>query len=129
MVSKKKILVVDDEKAITNLMDQVFTRAGYEVSTAESSEKALELLENQVIHVMFLDLNMPGMNGIELCRRIKKKLPIAMVFAITGFVSLFELAECREAGFDDYFKKPMDMKSLVKTVEDAFLKIERWKKN
>jgi DNA-binding response OmpR family regulator len=77
---------------------------------------------------MFLDLNLPGMNGMDLCRRIKKDKPMAIVFAVTGYASLFELVDCREAGFDDYFKKPVDMKSLVKAANDAFERIDRWKK-
>ena len=122
-----KILVVDDDEAIINLLEQAFSRAGYDVKSAQSSENALELLQNEKIHVMFLDLNMPGMNGIELCRKIRKDMPMANIFAVTGYASLFELADCREAGFDDYFKKPVNIKILVDTARNAFEKISRWK--
>lgn len=127
-MSERKILIVDDEKAIINLFKQAFTRAGFVVVSAESAEEALKVLETDDIFVMFLDLNLPGMNGIELCRRIKKDKPMAVIFAVTGFASLFELVDCREAGFEDYFKKPADIKVLVKVANDAFEKIERWKK-
>jgi len=127
-MSEKKILVVDDEKAILNLLKQAFLRAGFVVVPAESAEEALKVLEQEELYVMFLDLNLPGMNGIELCRRIKKDKPMAIVFAVTGYASLFELADCREAGFEDYFKKPADIKTLVKVANDAFEKIERWKR-
>jgi CheY-like chemotaxis protein len=123
----KKILVVDDEKEIRTLLKQAFTNAGYDVRTASSAESALELLEEEKIHVMFLDLNLPGMNGIELCGKIKKMLPMAIIHAITGYASMFELADCRDAGFDDYFTKPMSLKALKKVAEDAFIKIDRWK--
>ncbi len=127
-MSEKKILVVDDEKAIVNLLKQAFARAGFEVVTAGSAEEALKVLETEDIYVMFLDLNLPQMNGIELCRRIKKDKPMSVIFAVTGYASLFELVDCREAGFEDYFKKPADIKTLVKVANDAFEKIERWKK-
>ena len=127
-MSERKILIVDDEKAIINLFKQAFTRAGFVVASAQSAEEALNVLETDDIFVMFLDLNLPGMNGIELCRRIKKDKPMAVIFAVTGFASLFELVDCREAGFEDYFKKPADIKVLVKVANDAFEKIERWKK-
>ena len=127
-MSEKKILVVDDEKAILNLLKQAFSRAGFVVVPAESAEEALNVLEQEEIYVMFLDLNLPGMNGIELCRRIKKDKPMAIVFAVTGYASLFELVDCKEAGFEDYFKKPADIKTLVKVANDAFEKIERWKR-
>lgn len=127
-MSERKILIVDDEKAVISLLKQAFTRAGFAVVPAESAEGALALLEQEEIFVMFLDLNLPGMNGIDLCRRVKKDNPLSIVFAVTGYASLFELVNCREAGFDDYFKKPVDMKTLVKTAGDAFERIERWRK-
>lgn len=127
-MSDKKILVVDDEKAIISLLKQAFSRAGFEVQPAESAEEALKVLEQEDITVMFLDLNLPGMNGMDLCKRIKKDKPMAIVFAVTGYASLFELVDCREAGFDDYFKKPVDMKSIVKAANEAFERIDRWKK-
>ena len=127
-MSEKKILVVDDEKAILNLLKQAFLRAGFVVVPAESAEEALTVLEQEELYVMFLDLNLPGMNGIELCRRIKNDKPMSIIFAVTGYASLFELVGCREAGFEDYFKKPADIKTLVKVANDAFEKIERWKR-
>lgn len=127
-MGQNKILIVDDEKAIISLMEHAFSRAGFDVGSAQNGEDALELLKQDRIQVMFLDLNMPGMDGIHLCRAIRKDMPMAMIFAITGYASLFELSECREAGFDDYFKKPVNIKTLVKTAEDAFEKINRWKK-
>jgi len=127
-MGQNKILIVDDEKAIITLMEHAFSRAGYDVRSAKSGEDALELLKQDKIQVIFSDLNMPGMNGIELCRAIRKDMPMAMIFAVTGYASLFELADCREAGFDDYFNKPVNIKTLVKTAESAFEKINRWKK-
>jgi len=127
-MTQKKIMVVDDEKAIINLLNLAFTKAGFQVRTAQSGQEALSILETERIHVLFLDLNMPQMDGMELCRRIKKEMPMSIVYAITGHASLFELASCRDAGFDDYFKKPADIKTLVKAAENALDRIERWKK-
>ena len=125
---EKKILVVDDEQAIQTLLKQMFTRSGYEVETASSGEDALAVLEETKIHVMFFDLNLPGLDGIDLCRKVKKQIPTAIIYAITGYASLFELAECREAGFEDYFKKPCNIDMLLKAGQSAFEKLERWKK-
>ena len=126
---KKKILVTDDEKAILMLFEKAFSRKGFEVRTASSAKEALALLENEEISVMFLDLNMPEMDGLELCRQIKKDRPMSIIYAITGYASMFELVECRDVGFDDYFKKPVDLKKLVDAANDAFEKIKRWKKS
>ncbi|WP_462268440.1 response regulator [Desulfobacter sp.] len=127
-MASKKILVVDDEKAILSLLKQSFSRDGYEVKTAQSGKEALNILENESIHVMFIDLNMPEMDGIELCREIKKMAPMTVLYAITGYASIFQLAECREAGFEDFFKKPVNIATLRQNAASAFEKVERWRK-
>lgn len=124
----KKILVVDDELNIRDLFTDTFNDAGYEVRAAETGEQALEILKEERIDVIFLDLRLFGMNGIELCRKIRKTNPIPIIYAMTGWAALFEIEECREAGFDDYFKKPVSLDLLFRAVEEAFEKLERWKK-
>lgn len=125
---EKKILVVDDDAAIINLLTQAFSRAGYTVRSAQNAEDALELLKHEEINVMFFDLNMPGMDGVKLCKEVKKDMPMSHIYALTGYASLFELADCRDAGFEDYFKKPANLKTLIKTADYSFEKLERWKK-
>jgi len=127
-MSEKKILVVDDEKAIISLMDQAFSRSGFTVAQAESAEAAIEILKQEKILVLFIDLNLPKMDGLELCKRVKKDNPISIIHAVTGYSSLFELVDCIDAGFDDYFKKPVDIRILIKAATEAFEKIERWTK-
>lgn len=128
MVMEKRILIVDDEVPILNMMTRAFTKAGYEVRTAESAEEALELIKTYKYLVFFLDLNLPGMNGIELCRHIRRDNPLAICFAVTGFASTFEVFDCREAGFEDYFTKPVSMKILLQAAENAFQKLARWRR-
>ncbi|WP_321494280.1 response regulator [uncultured Desulfobacter sp.] len=127
-MEKNKILVVDDEAPILRLLSQLFTKAGYDVSTAENANDALKYIEEENIIVMFFDLNMPVINGMELCRQVKSLKPMSIIYAITGYASLFELSECLDAGFEDYFKKPVNMSTLLKTAESAFEKVNRWKK-
>ncbi|HOW57922.1 MAG TPA: response regulator [Smithellaceae bacterium] len=124
---KGKILVVDDEASVRELFDSVFTGADYEVISAATGTEALEILKYESIDVIFLDLKLFGMNGIELCRQIRKTKPVSLIYAITGWAALFEIDECREAGFDDYFEKPLDMDMLLKLVEQAFARLQRWK--
>lgn len=120
-------MVVDDERAIINLLKQLFSNEGYLVFTAENGKDAIQIMEEESICVMFLDLSMPDMTGIDLCRIIKKQMPMSVVYAITGYASLFQLAECREAGFEDYFKKPLVIPLLLEKAKIAFEKLERWK--
>ena len=123
-----KILVVDDEMSIRDVFNETFSEAGYDVRLAENGEQALHILKDVQIDVIFLDLKLFGMNGIELCRQIRKTKPLSVIYAITGWAALFEIEECREAGFDDYFSKPILPEIMSKAVEDAFEKLGRWKK-
>ena len=127
-MSEKKILVVDDEQMIRDVFAEALGRAGYLVQTAESAEEALEIMRKTPFWVLFLDLNLPGMNGVELCRQIRKDWAMAIAYAVTGYASLFEIHDCREAGFEDYFTKPVDLSVLLEAADHAFKKLERWKK-
>ncbi len=127
-MTKKEILVVDDESVIRELFDFHFSEKGYIVHGAASAEEALNILSEKSIHVMFLDLQLPGMNGLDLCKKIKNDLPAALVFAMTGFTSVFDFLKCRRAGFDDYFPKPFEVSLLDSVVDDAFNKLDRWKR-
>jgi len=126
-MEKKKILIVDDEAMIRDMLNAVFTEGGYKVFTAENAETAMMILGAENIMVMFLDLSLPGVNGIELCKKIRKENQIGILYAFTGYSNIFGLLECRAAGFDDFFEKPTDIKILLKAAQDAFEKLERWK--
>lgn len=125
---KGKILIIDDETSVRELFTGVFTDEDYEVIATEDGNLALEILEQDNIDVIFLDLKLFGMNGIDLCRQIREMKPMSMIFAITGWASLFEIEDCRQAGFDDYFEKPLDMDMLTDAVAEAIKKLDRWKK-
>lgn len=127
-IMNKNILVVDDEESIRKMLNEAFSKNGYQVMTAASGEEALYILDHKNIQVIFLDLQLPGMSGLELCREIRKSNAITCIYAVTGYCRLFELVECREAGFDDYFNKPVKLSMLFKAAQDAFEKISRWTK-
>jgi CheY-like chemotaxis protein len=128
MAVDRKILIVDDESSIRELFESAFSKPGYEVHLAENGEQALAILKQYNIDLIFLDLKLFGMNGIELCRRIRKDKPISIIYAITGWAGLFEVEECREAGFDDFFTKPFQLEIIFKAVENAFDKLNRWRR-
>jgi len=123
---KQEILVVDDEKMIRDMLRKALTREGYEVHCAGDAEEALEILARKSIYVMFLDLKLPGMNGLELCRKIRDANPMSVIYAITGYAANFELPDCREVGFEDYFTKPVDLETLFKATSNGFQKVSRW---
>ncbi|MCK5679416.1 response regulator [bacterium] len=122
----KKILIVDDEKEICDLFSRALESFGYAVVTALSGEEALEILRKEKFRLMIFDLNLPGIDGLELCREARKLMPISIIFAVTGYASMFHFLDCREAGFDDFFIKPVSMKTLAEEVGIATRKIDRW---
>ncbi len=125
---EKTLLVVDDEESLRNFFRDILTDEGYRVLTAEGAVDALEILSREEVGLLLLDLNLFGMNGIELCRKIRREKPLCILYAMTGWTGLFEVEECREAGFDDFFAKPLPVDFLFRVVEDAFEKLGRWRK-
>ena len=127
MINCGKILIVEDDREVRNFLIEALREESCDVVAAVDAEEALEVLTPDIM-VMFLDLKLPGeMNGIKLCRKIREKHPTACIYAMTGHSTLFELADCREAGFDDYFTKPIKIETLHMAVEQAFDRIERWR--
>ena len=122
----KNIMIVEDDDLIIDLFKKGFTRAGYTVRRAKSAEEARAILERETYPVIFLDLKLPKMTGLELCKIIRQHKPLTIIFAVTGYAADFELIDCRRVGFDDYFTKPVDLKILFRAALEAFDRIERW---
>ena len=91
-MSEKKVLVVDDETAILAIMREALEMEGYTVATAASAEDALEILAGDSFPVIFLDLRLPGMDGVELCGNIRKDNPVAVIYAFTGYTNYYTLS-------------------------------------
>lgn len=126
---KGKILVVDDERSVREMMRDLLGDEYAEVIMAEGAEDALSHVAAEDFDVVFLDLKLFGMNGIELCRQIRARKPLTVLYAMTGWTGLFEVEECREAGFDDYFTKPVKADALLTAVREAFIKRRRWRRD
>jgi len=123
---KRKLLVVDDDDSIRSLFKSLFAETAYDVHAVQDGPEALQILKDTPINVIFLDLKLFGMDGITLCRQIRQTNPVAIIHAMTGWTVLFDLEECRAAGFDDYFVKPLDIDLITLTVQEAFTKLDRW---
>jgi len=117
----KKILVVDDEKSLLDLVKRILTRGGFEVITASDGEEGLAKVYNEAPDLMILDINMPGMNGWEVCGKIRgdplyKHLPIIM---LTVRKKKEDQLKGLDLGGDEYITKPFyptELLARVKTV-------------
>lgn len=123
-MAKKKILVVEDEASIRSFIVINLERAGYEVCEAESGEDALELLrKEQGIGVALLDLMLPGIDGFELCRRIRSggsKIGIIMLTARTQEV---DRVTGLMTGADDYVTKPFSPTELIARIDALYRRL------
>jgi len=101
------------------MMAQLLARLGYRVCVAPSGEMALAELDKQSIPLVIADLIMPGMDGVELCRRIKTFHPESLVYAFSGHLDLYPQQQLDRAGFDGHLEKPIDMGVLAREVAAA----------
>ena len=121
---EQKILIVDDEAHIRMLIEQTLEELedeGVEFLTAENGEIALEIIQKENPKLVFLDVMMPKMNGMEVCRRIKKELELKDVFIVLLTAKGQELDRLRgqEVGADVYMTKPFDPEVLLTKAKEV----------
>jgi len=119
MSSKGIIHIIDDEPVIHDVLAQLLTSEGYEVEISSSGEEALEKFPSHSFDVILLDLLMPGMDGIEVLRRIKRIDPLAAVIIITAYGSVESAIEAMKIGAHDYVQKPFKHDDLLLTLAKA----------
>ncbi|HHF56036.1 MAG TPA: response regulator [Thermoplasmatales archaeon] len=109
-----KILFVDDDESILDAAKTALEVYGYEVEVASSGMECLEKLEG--VDIVFLDIKMPGMDGIETLMEIKKRKPSLPVVMITAYATVDTAIEAMKRGASDYIRKPFDMEELEKSI-------------
>ena len=117
-MSAGRILVVDDDPQIRRVMRVTLTGQGYEVDDAKSGEAALEKLRDERFDLVLLDMNMPGMGGLETCRAIRGQSEIAII-VLTVRDSEADKVEALDAGADDYVTKPYNAPELLARIRAA----------
>ncbi len=112
----ERVLVVDDEKSIRTIVEYALSEGGFEVVSASRGDDALEIVETQTIDLVVLDLMLPGIDGLEVCRRIRahRNVPIIMLSARSDEV---DKVLGLEMGADDYVTKPFSPRELVSRVK------------
>ena len=113
---EKKILVVDDEKEIRNLLDIYLSNEGYKVVKASDGEEALNILESDNIQLIVLDIMMPKMDGIEVCRKVREKLSIPILMLSAKSEDMDKIQGIM-TGADDYMTKPFNPLELTVRVK------------
>src|SRR5437870_1403433 len=111
-MSGSTVLIVDDEQTLARSAKAFLADHGYEAEVAASGEKALELLESLQPDVVFADVRLPGMSGIDLLKRIRQFDPVLPVIMLTAYGSIEGAVEAVKLGAFDYVKKPVDLEEL-----------------
>lgn len=107
------VLLVDDEKAILDVLGMGFKKAGVETRKALTAEDAILMLENERFAAVVTDKNLPGKSGLDLLKFVREKHPGCACLLITGFVSTESVLEAMRLGADDYLLKPFESIMLV----------------
>ncbi|MBZ5594719.1 MAG: sigma-54 dependent transcriptional regulator [Acidobacteriia bacterium] len=118
-MSKKRILVVDDDESLRRVMQMQLEEAGYEVLAAAQGQDALALIEDTTPALVITDLKMPGISGLDLLRKLREAYPETTVIMITAFGTVSTAVEAMKAGAYDYITKPVDYEQLMLVVNRA----------
>lgn len=123
-MNRPNVLLVDDEAIVRDSMSEWLRGSHYNVDCAASGKEALDIIQHKKFDVAVVDLKMPGMDGIELMRRVKKNSPWLRVIIITAYSSAENFKEAMKSGANDYLSKPFTPEKLEEAIEGKPLKAE-----
>ena len=119
MAKKISILIVDDEESVRDSLYNWFIEDGFRVACAENAKKALTILESDQFDIVLADIKMPGMDGLEMLRRIKTIKPDSIVIVMTAFATVDTAVKALKDGAYDYVTKPFDPDDLTHLIRNA----------
>ena len=115
-----KIMIVDDEAIMRNLLLKILEQEGYQITLAASCDEALEKLEHEDFELVLSDVKMPKTSGFELLKIIKKQKPQTAVIMMTGYGDAYTVKEALMLGADEYITKPFKSHEISLIVERAY---------
>jgi CheY-like chemotaxis protein len=119
MTALRKVLVVDDDPAVRKSFDRVLSSKGYAVITAESGEEALRKLNEEKYDLVYSDIRMPGMSGLEVAENVKARRPWTPVVIITGYGTDAAEARAKAAGVSSFLHKPLSPAMIEDSARDV----------
>lgn len=128
--NRSTLLLVDDDPSILRLLEKVIENsfsAEVSVESLDDPEAALVRIDQGGVDVLLTDLEMPGINGLELLRSAKRRNAHSQVLLLTGHSSQQALLDALELGASDYLLKPVDQQQLLELVGQALSRLRRWK--
>src|SRR5450759_440843 len=129
MAKKISILIVDDEESVRDSLYNWFIEDGYRVECAENANRALSILESDSFDIILADIKMPGMDGLEMLRRIKLLKSDSIVIIMTAFATVDTAVQALKDGAFDYVTKPFDPDDLSHLIRNASKQISLVEEN
>ena len=115
----KNIVIVDDESDIREVLQRILMKTDCSVSTFDDGVAALEYIKNNVVDIIFLDIMMPGMNGIQLLKKIVNlKIESIQIVVVSGFANEDIVKECNNLGVKKIIDKPFEVKTILEVVNE-----------
>ena len=124
-MGKMRLMLVDDEKRYLTTTQKLIEKKGHEVLIAQNGQEALDKLKIKDVHVVILDVKMPGMDGNETLKAIKTLFPLVEVIMLTGHATVDSAIDGLKSGAFDYLMKPADIDDIIDKAEEAFEKRQR----
>jgi two-component system nitrogen regulation response regulator NtrX len=115
----KRVLIVDDEESIRSVLVRLLTYEKFSTLTATDGKSAIEAVSNELLDIVLLDVKMPGMDGIEVLKRIKRMDPALPVVIVSGHGTIETAVEATKLGAFDFIEKPIDMDRVLLTVRNG----------
>ena len=114
-----KILVIDDERSIRNSLKEILSEEGYDVDVAEDGAQGCAMVEKEKYNIIFCDIKMPGMDGMEVLDKLVDMGVDAAIVMISGHGDFSTVVECMKKGAADYIPKPLDLNRILITIKNA----------
>ena len=126
ILTRPRILLVDDERPFLEILEKDLVAEGYDVNTAADGSTGIQAaMENQP-DLVILDIMMPGMDGLEVCRKLRVECPDLMILFLTAKSPEEDMLKGFETGADDYLTKPVNLAELLARVKALLRRSENW---
>ena len=118
-----KILIIDDERAIRNSLKEILVDEGYDVDAAENGAQGCQMVDKEKYDVIFCDIKMPEMDGLEVLDRLVGMGVDSAIVMISGHGDINTAVDCIKKGAFDFIEKPLDLNRILITIKNATEKV------
>jgi two-component system response regulator RegA len=122
-INEAKVLVVEDETRLRDLLTRALAGWGFQTLVARSAEEAMRLVEGQPVDIAILDLNLPGIDGLEALRRLRERMPDLQAIVLTGFASIESAKQAVHLDVVEFLTKPCHLGELEQALDRALRRI------